>query len=658
MVWSLFLAVVPLVLAFYNVGVSAGLRALETSTYTPFEIVWDDGMQEMSRNLTHVDLLVKAAAENYEPYEPLTMLRKEDSTQASGCIWGQIISFEANSSYYIFQLADSNEFLGSSDYAVIDQYATNANKYEPYEIGTPLRQKFSDGWYFGELSSYDDENMYYEVIWSDGSTETYLDQGYHGLPLIDHCVLSAGVNYKPHSEGTVVRRQFLDSEEWFFGNITSFNSTNLTYLITWSDGDEDCYSDLAEVDTMVLAVTNYVPYANGTLVRHKFGDGIGLLYGTIEMFDVDDRIYIVEWGDGLLRLEYDDLSTIDAMVNDAKSHAPYEVGTEIRVYMANEDVYWWGNVTVFDSDTRMYTVRFYADATEMQYASGLDFHGMVVAARLFEPFASGTLVRKKFGVEWYFGSIHKYDKRSYGYAIVWSDGDSGLFQHEDAVAELVSNAGEGYEAYEEGTIVYGTDWGTLDTFSEEDRSYNILWHNGTLETWNDLAKIDYMVNEGRWQLTMTGSTEAPTQEGAVDEEDDEDDDDDNVKSTEDEYALDGHDEFDNDKSSSESEEDTSNLSTKSTNPRFLFMILIVVLGGIFFCYKYRMLRRRRVSLPPPEEELPPILFVPQDMDGVIRKLPWQPDESSEPYKDSPTKDDEEGETDESDEENYVVGELL
>eukprot|EP00536_Pseudo-nitzschia_multiseries_P003707 jgi/Psemu1/8354/gm1.8354_g len=49
----------------------------------------------------------------------------------------------------------------------------SAHRWHPWAIGTIIRKKFNSGWYEGEVTSYDQTNQYYQILYTDGDKADY-----------------------------------------------------------------------------------------------------------------------------------------------------------------------------------------------------------------------------------------------------------------------------------------------------------------------------------------------------------------------------------------------------------------------------------------------------------------------------------------------------
>jgi hypothetical protein len=214
---------------------------------------------------------------------------------------------------------------------------TAADLYAPWPSGTVIYKEFEDGWFQGEITSYDSQTGTYSTSWSDGDVETFTD-----LDAVDQMVAAAlnllpapGDNtadesYTPWPSGTVIYNEFEDG--WYEGQITYYQEG--LYTTTWADGDIEYYDDKDLVDQMVAqaanipsanvpkpnvpdhpakdtTTTSYDPWPLGTAVRYQYES----IWYQGEIVGYEDGTYTIAWSDKEVET-YDDLNVVDQMVED------------------------------------------------------------------------------------------------------------------------------------------------------------------------------------------------------------------------------------------------------------------------------------------------------------------------------------------------------
>ncbi|KAG7343363.1 hypothetical protein IV203_021308 [Nitzschia inconspicua] len=290
-------------------------------TYAFYQIDWTDGTTGQYSDLVDVDEMVQNAQE-YEPWPDGTPVFNENGEldeDLAADLEGQITAFASGvytiewstgqqKDYKNFDdvddmVAAANRKNGASDF---DDDAIN---YEPWEIGTEVSYEFDDGWWDGTISGFNEDDMTYEVTWSDGSVNTYYD-----LRKIDQMVDDAqdddefadeddeGITDDDDVEseyeiGTRVYQEFDDG--WWVGNIVS--NENGVYTVRWADNSFDTFdADSQELADIVYNAQNMPDdvdvkaYPIGTPVYRQFEDDIWY-HGVIISYQ--DFMYTVEWED-------------------------------------------------------------------------------------------------------------------------------------------------------------------------------------------------------------------------------------------------------------------------------------------------------------------------------------------------------------------------
>jgi hypothetical protein len=301
------------------------------------------------------DVERKLQSNNYEPWEQGTLVYYQFG---DGWYWGTITDYYDGA--YTTTWSDGVDEV-FQDLSAVNQMVQNAEdyvgNYEPWEQGTLVYYQFDDGWYWGTITGYDDGA--YTTTWSDGDDEVFED-----LSVVDQMVKNAddnggdeasqygdgeGDQYEPWPSGTAAYYEFDDG--WYQGQITGYDSDTGAYSTTWSDGENEIFTDLDAVDQMVADAANlpdpgtegdgegdqYDPWPSGTVVYYEFEDS--WYEGRIS--DYEDGYYMITWTEGDIEY-FEDTDLVDQMVSQAvnipsaqdtntDNYAPWAPGTAVRL---------------------------------------------------------------------------------------------------------------------------------------------------------------------------------------------------------------------------------------------------------------------------------------------------------------------------------------
>jgi hypothetical protein len=247
-----------------------------------YTIEWEDEHVENFFDFDTVDDFVSAArsqntnkdgstsgvdnqdTDDYLPWEDGTSVFWEFD---DGWWEGNILGFDQNSKTYEIQWSDGtiNYY---SDLVMVDQMVVNAEVtvnddhtddaadddyafgYDDdetlYEIGTKVYKEFDDGWWVGNIVSYEDG--YYSVRWEDNSYEYYEI----GTKEVDQMVADADnipndLDSALYAIGTPVYAEF--DEGWYHGTIESYHLA--MYTVRWEDGAKSEYVEGSLLDEIV-----------------------------------------------------------------------------------------------------------------------------------------------------------------------------------------------------------------------------------------------------------------------------------------------------------------------------------------------------------------------------------------------------------------------
>jgi hypothetical protein len=131
-----------------------------------------------------------------------------------------------------------------------DQGVNDDDYPEPeFEIGTLVYREFEDGWWVGNIVSYEDG--YYKVRWTDNSYDSYEAGSTELAEMVANSQkIPDDFNVQVYPIGTSVQRQFSDGV-WHQGVIESYQE--LMYTIKWEDGTVSQHVQGQEMDAMVAA---------------------------------------------------------------------------------------------------------------------------------------------------------------------------------------------------------------------------------------------------------------------------------------------------------------------------------------------------------------------------------------------------------------------
>jgi hypothetical protein len=318
------------------------------STFGWYQITWSDGTTGTYTDFSSVDEMVQNA-HDYDPWTVGTPVFNENGEldeQVGANLDGTIQTFQGGQ--YSIQWSDGQvrQYQNFDDVDDLVAAASRKNGQnqdndddEPWENGTPVSYQFDDGWWEGTITYYDIEDDTYDITWSDGSVETYLDSDqvdemvYNAQDdddddeIADDTVNSEVITIdtvddnadddNPHYEiGTLVYEEFEDG--WWVGNIVSYQ--NGYYVVRWTDNSYDSFragsTELAEI----VANSQNIPddiavqvYPIGTSVYRQFHDGVWY-HGVIVAYQ--ESMYTIEWEDGATT-QYVQGPEMDSMVGAA-----------------------------------------------------------------------------------------------------------------------------------------------------------------------------------------------------------------------------------------------------------------------------------------------------------------------------------------------------
>jgi hypothetical protein len=254
------------------------------------------------------------------------------------------------------------------------------------------------------------------------------------------------------------------------GTIIDFDESVPNYSVKWEDDEIIVYTDMQQVDQMVqnaylddddvyTDLTTYQSWPKGTPVLLEFASG--WYEGQITTYELINSTYAwyqIDWSDGTSG-QYDDLDLVDEMVQNAEEYDPWTVGT--AVYNANgeldEDVEANLEGTIQSFEDGAYTIE-WSNGQLRDYYDFDDVDDLVAAAvrkngptadvdgdDAYEPWAIGTEVWYEFDDGWWQGTITDYDAAEKTYDITWSDGSVDTYYDLDKVDQMVYDAQDNTE---------------------------------------------------------------------------------------------------------------------------------------------------------------------------------------------------------------------
>jgi len=339
------------------------------------------------------------------------------------------------------------------------------------------------------------------------------------------------------------------SDGWYEGKISSFSMSsdkkNATYIVTWSDGTADSFSNELEwMDLMVANAEDYQPWEIGTPTygypnpaASDFSDGEeatnAYLSGEITAFE--DGAYTVTWSNSD-EVVYNDFDMVDQLVNNAAIHLdpswtdnydPWPKGTPVSWDF--DDGWWDGTISDFSDGTYEVTwsdgsSKYYSNLEKIDqmvsFATGEGFIGNLADPETqpvvypesddniySEYYALETLVYTEFKDGWWAGYIDSYEGDYY--VIRWSDDSVDKFLPGEDMDEMVlygQYIPEDYGIWPEGTHVYKEFDGTYYSGTIEYSKggfYTVLWDDGERTTYVSGSEIDEMV-ENAYKSNMNG----------------------------------------------------------------------------------------------------------------------------------------------------------
>jgi hypothetical protein len=227
-----------------------------TGLYT---VTWSDGDVETYPGAgagDEIDQLVEAAAATLEgagstttspKFEFETVVYKEFE---DGWYQGAVTSYEAGV-YTVLWSDGTVETYGNdeisqmvADAATIPDPTTNTSP--NYAFETVVYKSFEDGWYQGEITSYD--AGVYTITWSDGDIEAYGEEEIAQM-VADAANIpkdsggtadtSSSSSNPKYAFDTVVSKEFEDG--WYQGDIVWYQDG--MYSVNWSDGEMEEYEE-------------------------------------------------------------------------------------------------------------------------------------------------------------------------------------------------------------------------------------------------------------------------------------------------------------------------------------------------------------------------------------------------------------------------------
>jgi len=506
-----------------------------TQTYT---IRWDeDNMEEEFSNLNKVDGLVGNAEKKVAENE------QQDDNEDENYDWnndeeeGDIPintreQQEDNSDYNKSGTAYQGDVPNSFDFQYAYKYE-DLSDYEPWPVGTDTLLEFTDGWYEGQIASFslsdDKKNATYVVTWSDGSTDSFVNE----LEWMDLMVANS-LDYEPWQIGTPVfgypnpdSVDAADGQEsenaYLNGEITAFEDR--AYAVTWSNGDVVVYNDFDVVDELVSNagaylnpsfMENYNPWPKDTPVSWDFDDG--WWDGTIA--DYSNGTYEVTWSDGSSKY-YSNLEKIDQMVAFASGQGfignladpstqnddyQYDADNiygdyyrlETLVYAEFKDGWWAGYIDSYEGE--YYVVRWNDNSVDT-FLPSEDFDQMVINGQSipldYDVYPVGTHVYSNFEGAWFWGTV-EYSEGGF-YTILWDDGQRTTYVSGPEIDEMVANA------YKGGMTTFGKLALTLFVLGGLGGIIFFVWRRNDRK--QQLANVEEQVRENELDLTDGNETE-------------------------------------------------------------------------------------------------------------------------------------------------------
>ena len=211
-----------------------------------------------------------------------------------------------------------------------------------------------------------------------------------------------------------------------------------------------------------------------------------------------------------LPLPTDQGTTERRALQSTEDYDPWEYGTEVSYYYADEGGWWDGTLVGFDNG--IYTVEWSDGETDtfgnLDVVDEMVYNANPAAAGDGEPFfPQGTGVSWKFKGEWWDGEITGYDGDG-TYTVTWEDGSKDKFDDTVMLAQMADayndDVDEDYDPWDINTEVYwdypedGKDvwWsGRITDFNYNTGIYTVTWEDREKDTFgpDDYDTVDKMV---------------------------------------------------------------------------------------------------------------------------------------------------------------------
>jgi hypothetical protein len=393
------------------------IAAYDNGAYTT---TWSHGYEEVFTDIIVVDQMVQNADDNAWELGTVIYYKWPDE---DGWYWGTITAYD-NGAYTTTWSHGYEEVF--TDLVAVDQMVQNADD-NAWELGTVVHYEFDDGWYWGTITAYD--NGAYTTTWSNRDEEKVFED----LAAVDQMVQNADDN--AWDVGTVIYYKRPGEHGWYWGTVTAYD--NPAYTTTWSDGDEEVFSDDV-VDQMVQNADDNA-WDVGTVIYYKWPGEDGWYWGTITAYD--NGAYTTTWSHGYEEV-FTDIIVVDQMVQNVDAYAAWDVGTVIYYKWPDEDGWYWGTITAYENGAYSTT---WPDGYEEIFTDIIVVDQMVKDAD-DQAWDVGTVIYYKWPAEdgWYWGTITAYDNGVY--TTTWSDGEEEVFNDLAVVNQMVEDASQARSA--------------------------------------------------------------------------------------------------------------------------------------------------------------------------------------------------------------------
>ena len=239
----------------------------------------------------------KLQPNDYEPWEQDTAVYYEFE---DGWYWGTITAY--NDGEYATVWSDDEVEVFSYD--VVDQMVQNAVADEPWEQGTVVYYEFDDGWYWGTITAYSDDE--YTTTWSDGKVEVFSND-------IVNQMVEGAADDNAWDVGTFLYYKWPEEDGWYWGTITAYDTG--AYTTSWFYKDDEVFTDKTIVDQMAEDADDNA-WDVGTVIYYEWPSG--WYWGTITGYV--NGAYKTTWSDGDNDIDeevFNDLAVVNQMVEDA-----------------------------------------------------------------------------------------------------------------------------------------------------------------------------------------------------------------------------------------------------------------------------------------------------------------------------------------------------